>query len=65
MKPLRAACADRLQRELHQPDRAMPLKVRASSFEAFTLRHTLCCSYSKVEVSAFSSSPKFEGSPAR
>ena len=72
MKPLRAACADSLQRELHQLDRATPLKVRAcrgasegSSFEVFTLRHTLVRSYSKVEVSAFRSSPKFEGGPAR
>ena len=29
LKPLRAACADRLKRELHQLDRATPLKVRA------------------------------------
>ena len=36
-----------------------------SSSDVFTLRHTLCRSYSKVEVSAFSSSPKFEGGPAR
>ncbi|CAM9433741.1 unnamed protein product, partial [Ascophyllum nodosum] len=27
MKPLRAACADSLQRELHQLDRATPLKA--------------------------------------
>ena len=36
-----------------------------SSFEVFTLRHTLCRSHSKVEVSALSSTPKFEGGPAR
>ena len=36
-----------------------------SSFEVFTLRHTLCRSYSKVEESALSSTPKFEGDPAR
>ena len=72
LKLPRAACADMLQRELHQLDRATPLKVRAcrgtregSSFEVFTLRHTLCRSYSKIEVSALSSTPKFEGGPAR
>ena len=72
LKPRRAACADRLQRELHQLDRATPLKVRAcrgtcegSSFDFFTLRHALCLSYSKVEVSDLSSTRKFEGGPAR
>ncbi|CAM9297814.1 unnamed protein product [Ascophyllum nodosum] len=35
MKPLRAACADRLQRELHQLDRATPLKV-------VTVEHYTC-----------------------
>ena len=72
LKPRRAACADRLQRELRQLDRATPLKVRACrgtwegwSFEVFTLRHTLCLSYSKVEVSDLSSTRKLEGGPAR
>ena len=72
LKPRRAACADRPQRELHQLDRATPLKVRAcrgtcegSSFEVFTLRHALCLSYSKVEVSDLSCTRKLERGPAR
>ena len=72
LKPLRAACAYRLEREVHQLDRAAPLKVRAcrgtyegSSVEVFTLRHALCRSYSKVEASTLSSTTKIEGGPAR
>ena len=33
LKPPRAACADRLKIELHQLDRATPLKVRACRLE--------------------------------
>ena len=73
LKPLHTACADRLEREVHQLDRAAPLKVCAcrvgtregSSVEVFTLGHALCRSYLKVEASALSSTPKFEGGPAR
>ena len=71
LKLLRAACADRLEGEDRQLDRAAPLKVRAcrgaregSSVEAFTLKQALCRSYSKVEASASSSTPKFEGGSA-
>ena len=71
LEPLPAACADRLETELHQLDRAAPFKVRAcrdtresSSVEVFTLRHALCRSYSRVEASALSSTPKFEGGSA-
>ena len=60
------------EREVSQLDREAPLKVRAcrgtregSSVEGFTLGHALCRSYSKVEESALTSTPKFEGGPAR
>ena len=72
LKPLHVACANRLETEVHQLDRAAPLKVRAcrgtsegSSVEVFTLRHALCRSYSRVEASALSSTAKFEGGSAR
>ena len=59
-------------REVHQLDRAAPLKVRACRgtwksllVEVFTLRHALCRSDSKVGASALTATPKFEGGPAR
>ena len=58
--------------EAPQLDRAVPLKVRACRgtckgllVDVFTLRHALCRSYSKVEASALTATPKFEGGPAR
>ena len=61
-----------LETEVHQLDRAAPLKVRAcrsagegSSVEVFTLRYALRRSCSRVEASALSSTPKFEGGSAR
>ena len=39
--------------------------LESSSVEGFTLRHAVFNSYSKVEASALSATPKFEGGPAR
>ena len=72
LKPLPAAHADEAGREVPQFDREAPLKVRAcrgtwegSSVEGLTLGYVLCRSYSKVEESALTATPKFEGGPAR
>ena len=72
LKPLPSARTDKAGKEVPQYDRAAPLKVRACrglregwSVEVFTLGHALRRSYSKVEASTLTATPKFGGGPAR